>query len=135
MSRYKITKHGTMHVDKYNPRFCPECASEIIKSCYKSEVDYVFIRLIKRTRTYKCLKCPECGCEMQKLEKTQMKPCRLFWKILTSILFIFLTVSIGWFTIYAITHDSDVNTWLGLLGILAIFGTVIYGRVGCILYW
>lgn len=127
MSRYKVTKHGTMNIDKYNPRFCPECASEIIKSCYKSEVDYVFIRLIKRTRTYKCLKCPKCGCEMQKLEKTQMKPCRLFWKILLSILFIFLTVSIGWFTIYAITHDSDVKTWLGLLGVLAIFGTVFMG--------
>ena len=124
MSRYKVTKHGTMHVDKHELIFCPECASEIIKSRYKSEVDYVFLRLIKRTRTYNCLICPECGCEMQKLEKTQMKPCRLFWKILTSILLIFLTVFIFWFTIYAITHDSGVKTWLGGLGVLAIFVTI-----------
>lgn len=61
---------------------------------------------------------------MQKLEKTQMKPCRLFWKILTSILLTFLTVFIFWFTIYAITHDSGVKTWLGGLGVLAIFVTI-----------
>ena len=79
MSRYKVTKHGTMHVDKNRPIFCPECASEMIKSDNKSEIDAVFFRLIKRVRTYSCLKCPECGCEMQKLEKTQRKPCRLFW--------------------------------------------------------
>lgn len=124
MSRYKVTKHGTMHVSKHEMIFCPECASEIIKSCYKNEVDYVFLRLIKRTRTYRCLKCPECGCEMQKLEKTRMKPCRLFRKILTSILLISLTVFIFWFTIYAMTHDSDVKTWLGVLGVLSIFVTV-----------
>ena len=123
MSRYKITKHGTMHVDKHEPRFCPECATEIIKSRYKSEVDYVFLRLIKRTRTYKCMICPECKCEMQKLEKTQMKPCRLFWKILLSILFISLTVSIGWFTGYAFIHDGSCETWLGPLGVLTFFVT------------
>ena len=122
MSRYKVTKHGTMHVSKHELIFCPECASEVIKSCYKSEVDYVFLRLIKRTRTYRCLKCSECGCEMQKLEKTQMKPCRLFRKILTSILLISLTVFIFWFTIYAMTHDSGV--WIGVLGALSIFVTV-----------
>lgn len=124
MSRYKVTKHGTMHVSKHEMIFCPECASEIIKSDRKSEIDYVFFQLIKRTRTYGCLKCPECRCEMQKLEKTQMKPCRLFWKILTSILFIFLTVFTMWFTLYAITHDSGCETWLGILGVLAIFVTI-----------
>ena len=124
MSRYRVTKHGTMHVDKYKPRFCPECASEIIKSCYKSEVDYVFLRLIKRTRTYRCLKCPECGCEMQKLEKTQMKPCRLFRKILTSILLISLTVFIFWFTIYSLSHDGNLETCVGKLGFLSVFVTV-----------
>lgn len=124
MSRYKVTKHGTMHVSKHELIFCPECSSEIIKSCYKSEVDYVFLRLIKRTKTYEFLICPECRCEMQKLEKTQMKPCILFRKILTSILLISLTVFTLWFTLYAITHDSDVKTWLGILGVLAIFVTV-----------
>lgn len=124
MSRYKITKHGTMHIDKYKPRFCPECASEITKSDRKSEVDYVFFRLIKRARTYGCLRCPECGCEMQKLEKTQMKTCRLFWKILLSILFISITVFTGWFTFYAITHDGNCETWIGPLGILSFFVTL-----------
>ena len=127
MSRYKITRHGTMHVDKHEPRFCPECASEMTKSNRKSEVDYVFFRLIKRARTYSCMICPECRCEMQKLEKTKMKPYKLFRKILLSILFISLTIFTGWFTIYAITHDSDVETWLGLLGVLAIFVTVFMG--------
>ena len=124
MSRYKVTKHGTMHVSKHEMIFCPECASEIIKSDRKSEVDYVFFRLIKRTKTYRFIKCPECGCEMQKIEKTQMKPCILFRKILTSILLISLTTFIFWFTIYAVTHDSGVKTWLGVLGVLSIFVTI-----------
>lgn len=124
MSRYKVTKHGTMYVSKHELIFCPECASEITKSDHKSEVDYVFFQLIKRTKTYGCLKCHECGCEMQKLEKTRMKPCILFRKILTSILLISLTVFIFWFTIYAVTHDSGVKTWLGGLGVLAIFVTI-----------
>jgi hypothetical protein len=124
MSRYKVTKHGTMHVSKHEMIFCPECASEIIKSDRKSEVDYVFFRLIKRTKTYRFIKCPECGCEMQKIEKTRMKPCILFRKILTSILLIFLTTFIFWFTIYAVTHDSGVKTWLGVLGVLSIFVTI-----------
>ena len=123
MSRYRVTKHGTMHVDKYKPRFCPECASEIIKSYYKSEVDYVFLRLIKRVRTYSCLKCHECRCEMQKLEKTRLKPCRLFWKILRSILFISLTVFTGWFTVYSFIHDGNLKTWVGPLGIFTFFVT------------
>lgn len=123
MSRYKITKHGTMHVDKYKPRFCPECTSEIIKSDHKSEVDYVFFQLIKRTRTYSCLECQECGCEMQKLEKTQRKPCRLFWKILTSILLISITVFTGWFTVYSFIHDGNLKTWIGPLGIFTFFVT------------
>ena len=123
MSRYKVTRHGNMHVDKYKPRFCPECASEIIKSDRKSEVDYVFFRLIKRARTYSCLKCPECGCEMQKLEKTRMKPCRLFRKILTSILLISLTVFTGWFTVYSFIHDGNCETWLDPLGVLTFFVT------------
>ena len=123
MSRYKVTKHGTMYVDKYKPRFCPECASEMIKSDNKSEIDNVFLKLIKRTRTYSCLKCPECGCEMQKLEKTRMKPCRLFWKILLSVLFISITVFTGWFTVYAVTHDGNCETWVGPLGVLTFFVT------------
>lgn len=127
MSRYKVTKHGAMHVDKYRPRFCPECASEIIKSNRKSEVDYVFFRLMRRARTYNCLTCPECRCEMQKLEKTQMKPCRLFWKILTSILFISITVFTGWFTVYSFTHDGNLETWVGHLGIITFFVTIFMG--------
>lgn len=123
MSRYKITRHGTMHVDKHEPRFCPECASEMIKSDNKSEIDAVFFRLIKRTKTYSCLECQECGCEMQKLEKTQMKPCRLFWKILLSILFISLTVFTGWFTVYSFIHDGNLKTWVGRLGIFTFFIT------------
>lgn len=123
MSRYKVTKHGTMYVDKHRPIFCPECASEVTRSNRKSEVDYVFFRLIKRTRTYRCLKCPECGCEMQKLEKTQMKPCRLFRKILTSILLISLTVFTGWFTVYSFIHDGNCETWVGPLGVLTFFVT------------
>lgn len=125
MSRYKITKHGTMHVDKYKPRFCPECASEIIKSDHKSEVDYVCFRLIKRTRTYSCMICPECRCKMQKLEKTQMKPCRLFCKILLSILFISITVFTGWFTVYAIIHDNSMETWVGGLGVFTSCATLV----------
>lgn len=124
MSRYKITKHGSMYVDKYKPRFCPECASEMIKSDNESEIDYVSFRLIRRARTYSCIICPECGCEMRKLEKTQMKPYRLFWKILLSILFISITVFTGWFTGYAIIHDGNCETWLGPLGILTFFVTL-----------
>lgn len=127
MSRYKVTKHGTMHVSKHELIFCPECAAEMIKSCNKSEVDTVFFGLIKRTRTYRCLKCHECGCEMQKLKKTRIKPCRLFQKILLSILFISITVFIGWFTVYSIVHDSDCETWIGGLGVLAFFVTVFMG--------
>jgi hypothetical protein len=124
MSRYKVTKHGTLHVDKYRPRFCPECASEMIKSDNKSEVDGVFFGLIKRARTYSCLICPECGCEMKKLEKTKMKPYRLFYKILLSILFISITVFTGWFTGYSFTHDGNLETWVGPLGIIAFFVTI-----------
>lgn len=124
MSRYKVIKHGTMHVDKYNPRFCPECASEMIKSDNKSEIDDVFFRLIRRARTYRCLICPECGCEMRKLEKTQMKPCRLFWKISLLILFISMTVFTAWFTCYGFTHDGNCETWVGPLSVLAFFVTI-----------
>jgi hypothetical protein len=127
MSRYKVTKHGTMYVDKYKPRFCPECASEMIKSDNKSEIDNVFLKLIKRTRTYSCLVCPECGCEMQKLKKTQRKPCRLFWKILLSVLFISIRVFTEWFTVYAVTHDGDLKTWVGLLGVFTLFVTLLMG--------
>ncbi len=123
MSRYKVTKHGNVYVSKHELIFCPECATEITKSNRKSEVDYVFFNLIKRTRTYRCLKCYECGCEMQKREKIQMKPCRLFWKILLSILFISLTIFTGWFTGYAIIHDGSCETWLGPLGIFTFFVT------------
>ena len=124
MSRYKVTRHGTMHVSKHEMIFCPECASEIIKSDRKSEVDYVFFQLIKRTRTYSCLKCHECRCEMQKLEKTRLKPCRLFRKILTSILLISLTVFTLWFTIYSLSHDGNLETCVGKLGILSFFVTI-----------
>lgn len=124
MLRYKVTKHGNMYVSKYEPIFCPECASEIIKSDYKSEVDDVFFRLIKRTRTYSCLICNECGCEMQNLKKIQIKPYRLFWKILLSILFISLTVFTGWFTGYSIIHDGNCETWIGPLGVITFFITL-----------
>lgn len=124
MSRYKVTKHGTMYVDKYKPRFCPECASEMIKSDNKSEIDDVFFQLIRRSRTYSCVKCSECGCEMQKLKKTQMKPYKLFRKILLSILFISITIFTGWFTGYAFVHDGNCETWLGPLGVFTFFVTM-----------
>lgn len=124
MSRYKVTKHGALHVSKHELIFCPECASEMIKSDNKSEIDDVFFGLIKRARTYSCLKCPECGCEMKKLEKTQMKTYRLFRKILLSILFISITVLTGWFTGYSFTHDGNLETWIGPLGIIAFFVTI-----------
>ena len=53
-----------------------------------------------------------------------MKPCRLFWKILLSILFISLTVFTGWFTVYSFIHDGDCETWVGPLGVLTFFVTI-----------
>ena len=128
MSKYKVIQHGSMHVDKGRPIFCPECACELNKNSTEttSETDECLFGTLRINRMYETIKCDQCGCMMQRKARTfftsTWKMQHVIW-IIISTLIVILSAA---FLIYGVKTDPDCNSWVGGVAVISFFTALFF---------